>query len=148
MTELKYLSLRERPELKNRAAERFSLWWGVSKAEYLKCMEDCLSGETNYNWYMCLDGESIVGGLGIIDNDFHDRKDLAPNICAVYTDEKYRRTGIAGRLLDRAVKEMKASGISPIYLVTDHSGFYERYGWEFLCMVNAEDGMSKMYIHR
>ena len=25
--------------------------------------------------------------------------------------------------------------ISPIYLLTDHIGFYERYGWEFLGMV-------------
>ena len=25
--------------------------------------------------------------------------------------------------------------ITPLYLVTDHAGFYERYGWEFLCMV-------------
>ena len=33
---------------------------------------------------------------------------------------------------------------------TDHTGFYERYGWEFLCLVQAdrEDYFSKMYIHR
>ena len=33
---------------------------------------------------------------------------------------------------------------------TDHTGFYERYGWEFLCMVqgNDEDELSRMYIHR
>ena len=30
-----------------------------------------------------------------------------------------------------AVSDMKAKGISPLYLVTDHTGFYERYGWEF-----------------
>ena len=36
------------------------------------------------------------------------------------------------------------------YLLTDHTGFYERYGWEFLCMAQG-DGDSKpsrMYIHR
>ncbi len=38
--------------------------------------------------------------------------------------------------------------ISPIYLVTDHTGFYERYGWEFLCTVGCEDGTSRMYVHR
>lgn len=34
---------------------------------------------------------------GSIENDFHDRKDLTPNICAVYTEEAYRGRGIAGR---------------------------------------------------
>jgi predicted acetyltransferase len=35
------------------------------------------------------------------------------------------------------VKDMKSKGITPLYLVTDHTGFYERYGWEFLCMVQG-----------
>ncbi len=37
-------------------------------------------------------------------------------------------------------------GITPVYLVTDHIGFYERYGWEFLCMVqgDGEPNMTKI----
>lgn len=86
----------------------------------------------------------------MIENDFHDRKDLAPNICAVYTEKEYRNQGIAGKLLDLAIKDLKVSGIAPIYLVTDHIGFYERYGWEFLCMVQIDDEnkMSRMYTHQ
>ena len=94
-----------------------------------------IEGATEYGWYICLDGDKIVGGLGVIDNDFHDRKDLAPNVCAVYTEEKYRCQGISGNLLNMVVEDMKTKGISPIYLVTDHVGFYERYGWEFFCMI-------------
>ena len=92
----------------------------------------------------------IVGGLGVIENDFHDRKDLAPNVCAVYTDETYRKQGIAGNLLNMVVEDLRSKGISPVYLVTDHTGFYERYGWEFLCMVQGDDepNMTRMYIHR
>ncbi|WP_268902946.1 hypothetical protein [Helicobacter sp. MIT 11-5569] len=33
-------------------------------------------------------------------------------------------------------------------LVSDHIGFYERYGWEFLCIVNGESDMIRMYIHK
>ena len=35
-------------------------------------------------------------------------------------------------------------------LVTDHTSFYERYGWEFLCLVqgDGESNMTRMYIHR
>ena len=89
-------------------------------------MEDYLDGKAEYGWYLCLDGENIVGGLGVIENDFHERKDLFPNVCAVYTDVAYRGQGIAGHLLNMVVEDMKAKGISPIYLITDHTGFYER----------------------
>lgn len=145
-----YMTLRERPELKNAAAEWFYDKWGVPTEAYLACMEAYLDRETEYGWYLCLDGDRIVGGLGVIENDFHDRKDLAPNVCAVYTEKEYRRNGIAGHLLDMVVRDLRARGITPVYLVTDHTGFYERYGWEFYCMVqgDGESEPSRMYIHR
>ena len=145
-----YIQLRERPEWKQAAAEWFHSKWNVPTEAYLDCMDAYLSGETEYGWYLCLDGDKIVGGMGVIENDFHDRKDLTPNVCAVYTEEACRGKGIAGQLLTIVVDDMKSKGITPIYLVTDHTGFYERYGWEFLCMVqgDGEDSMSRMYIHR
>lgn len=145
-----YITLRERPQLKERAAEWFHGKWGVPKEAYLECMEAYLGNATEYGWYLCMDEDKIIGGLGVIENDFHDRKDLTPNVCAVYTEEEYRCQGIAGRLLDIAVEDLRAKGISPVYLITDHTGFYERYGWEFLCMVqgDGELDMTRMYIHR
>ncbi len=145
-----YITLRERPQLKNYASEWFHSKWYVPKQAYLECMEAYINSETEYGWYLCMDGEKIVGGLGVIENDFHDRKDLTPNICAVYTEEEYRCNGIAGHLLDTAVEDLRAKGISPVYLITDHTSFYERYGWEFLCMVqgDGEPHMTRMYIHR
>ena len=150
MLNLVYINLREKPERKEDAAQWFHSKWGVPKEAYLECMDEYLAGNTEYGWYLCLDGEKIVGGLGVIENDFHDRKDLTPNVCAVYTEEAYRCQGIAGELLNMAVAELKEKGITPAYLVTDHTGFYERYGWEFLCMVqgDGEPEMTRMYIHR
>ena len=132
--------MRERPEIKESAAEWFHSKWGVPSEAYLECMEDYLSGKTEYGWYLCLDGDKIIGGLGVIENDFHERKDLFPNVCAVYTEEAYRSQGIAGNLLNLAVEDMKSKGISPVYLITDHTDFYERYGWEFFCTVQGSVG--------
>ena len=145
-----YITLRDVPELMPAAAAWFHEKWGVPEEAYLDCMRAYLNQETENGWYLCLDGERIVGGMGVIDNDFHDRPDLAPNVCAVYTEEEYRGRGIAGRLLNMVVDDMRAKGISPLYLVTDHTGFYERYGWEFLCMVqgDGEPQPTRMYIHR
>ena len=150
MDTFSYISLREKPQLKDSAAEWFSKRWGVPKEAYLECMDAYLRGETEYGWYLCLDDDSIVGGLGVIENDFHDRKDLKPNVCAVWTDEEYRGRGIAGKLLDLVVEDMRSKGITPLYLVSDHVGFYERYGWKFLCMARGDDEpeMTRVYMHK
>ena len=150
MPDYEILSVEKNPELLPAAAKWFHSKWGVPTEAYLECMEAYLSGDTEYGWYLCLDGESIVGGLGVIENDFHDRKDLAPNVCAVYTEKEYRGQGIAGKLLNLVVEDQRAKGISPIYLVTDHTDFYERYGWEFLCMAqgDGEEEMTRVYVHK
>ena len=147
---LKYINLREMTELKETAADWFHSKWGIPKEAYLECMDNYLSGKTELGWFLCLDKDRIVGGMGVIENDFHDRKDLSPNVCAVYTEEAYRKQGIAGKLLTMTVDDLRSKGITPVYLVTDHTGFYERYGWEFLCMVqgDGEPDMSRMYIHK
>ena len=138
------------PDLKEYAADWFHTKWGVPKEAYLDCMDAYLRGKTEFGWYLCLDEDRIVGGMGVIENDFHNRKDLSPNICAVYTEEEYRNQGIAGNLLNMTVNDLGQKGINPVYLVTNHVGFYERYGWKFLCMVqgDGEPEMSHMYIHR
>ena len=149
-TIFEYVTLKYRPDLKEKAAGWFHEKWGVPEKSYLECINAYLNDETPNGWYLCLDEGQIVGGLGVIDNDFHDRKDLAPNICAVYVEERYRRQGIAGQLLDLAVEDMRTKNVSPLYLLTDHTGFYERYGWEFCCMAqgDGEDKPSRIYIHR
>jgi GNAT superfamily N-acetyltransferase len=124
MRELIYITLRQKPQLKEAAAQWFHLKWGVPKEAYLECMEDYLSKETEYGWYLCMVQDYIVGGLGVIENDFHDRKDLFPNVCAVYTEVAYRSKGIAGQLLDMAIKDMKSKGITPSIHNVSHNGSY------------------------
>lgn len=146
---LKFITVKERPEIVKEAASWFNSKWDVPKEAYLECMNNYLHNKTNLGWFLCLDGEKVVGGLGVIDNDFHERKDLTPNICAVYVEEEYRNNGIAGRLLNLAVEDLKMNGISTVYLITDHIGFYERYGFAFLTMTKCDDGaISRIYIHK
>ena len=135
------------PEWKDQAARWFHQKWGIPLAAYLESMDHCLEGTT---LVFVTQKETIIAGLGVIENDFHPRKDLAPNICAVFVEPEYRGRGIAGELLNFACRDMKDRGIGTLYLVTDHVGFYERYGWRFLCMVrgDGEDRDSRIYLHR
>ena len=51
-----FITLRENPELIAQAAEWFHSKWGVPEEAYLSCMDSYLKKETEYGWYLCLDG--------------------------------------------------------------------------------------------
>ena len=148
---MEFFLIREHPEMRETAARWFHEKWGVPQEAYQESMDECLEGKSPVpQWYVALEQGRIVGGLGVIENDFHDRKDLSPNVCAVYVEEDCRRRGIAGRLLNAVCEDMRVLGIPTLYLLTDHTGFYERYGWEFYCMAqgDGEETPSRMYVHR
>ncbi len=145
------VSLVDRPDLIDRASRWFAGKWSVPLEAYAESMKECLAGKCAVpQWYLALEGDRIIGGMGVIDNDFHNRKDLSPNVCGVYTEEDRRGRRVAGTLLEYVCEDMKAKGIDTLYLLTEHTSFYERYGWEFFCMVlgDGEDEPSRMYIHR
>lgn len=149
--ELEITRLIDRPAIKERAAQWFHEKWGIPLEAYEESMAECLAGKSAVpQWYVAVEQGRIIGGLGVIENDFHNRKDLTPNVCAVYTEEDWRCKGVAGSLLRYACADMEKRGIGVLYLVTDHTSFYERYGWEFFCMVqgDGESEPSRMYIHR
>lgn len=139
------------PEMKLRAAQWFHEKWDVPIEAYLESIEQCIDeNSSTTQWYIVLENSEIIAGIGVIENDFHDRKDLSPNVCAVYVEEEYRCKRIAGDMLEFVASDMKNRGVDVLYLLTEHTSFYERYGWEFLCMVqgDGEDHESRMYIHR
>lgn len=147
----KIIRLSEYPELKEQTAQWFHEKWRIPLSAYLESMSECLNKANAVpQWYIAMEKSRIIGGLGVIENDFHNRKDLSPNICAVYTEKDKRCNGIAGTLLNYACKDMQEKGINTLYLVTDHTSFYERYGWEFYCLVQSDEepNMIRMYIHK
>ncbi len=151
MSDYRIIKIQEHPELKNYVANWFHEKWNIPLEAYLESIDECMKNKNPVpQWYIVIIGDRIVGGLGVIENDFHNRKDLTPNVCAVYVEDDYRCQGIAGKMLNYVCDDMKEKNIDTLYLVTDHTSFYERYGWEFLCMVQAqgEKNLTRMYIHR
>ena len=37
-------------------------------------LNDYLDQNTEYGWYLCMNGDQIIAGMGVIENDFQDRK--------------------------------------------------------------------------
>ncbi len=165
---LKLEKIREAPELVRPSAAWFSGKWDVPMEAYLESMEVCVRNGREFpsaenpeasaahnlssylgipQWYVILDKHhEIIAGAGLISNDFHNRPDLTPNLCALFVEEPWRNRGIAKYLLNLIRKEAACLGFSRLYLVTDHTDFYEKCGWEFLTMVLDTDGMpERMY---
>lgn len=99
-------------------------------------------------WYIVLNKDKyLIAGAGVIDNDFHERKDLTPNLCALFVEENYRNQNIAKHILDFVREDLSNQGIQTLYLITDHTEFYEKCGWRFLTLVEDEEGeMVRMYV--
>ncbi len=105
---IEIVKLREHKELKYEAAEWFHDKWHIDTASYAQSIEECIVGNTIPQWYIALHNNTIIGGAGVIANDFHNRKDLTPNLCALYVEEAYRNKGIAKKLLKTAIEDMRS----------------------------------------
>ena len=78
-----------------------------------------------------LKDDEIIGSYGLIVNDLTSRQDLWPWLCALYVEKNERGKALVSRLLAHGRQEAKKLGFSKVYLVTDHVGFYEKYGWRY-----------------
>jgi tRNA (cmo5U34)-methyltransferase len=79
-----------------------------------------------------LRNDDIIGGFGLIDNDFMVRDDLCPWFCALYIEPAERGHELGSKLLAHGRLEAARSGFAKIYLNTDHVGYYEKYGWQYI----------------
>lgn len=148
MKQYDIVNLKIQDDLIEVAAKWFSEKWDVPVEAYLESINDSLMEKTIVpSWYLCLDDKkNIISGCGVIENDFHDRKDLSPNLCALYVEKDYRKNKIAENLLNHVKEDMHKMGINKLYLVTDLDGFYEKKGWEYLTDVRDDEGFDmKIY---
>lgn len=146
---MEIVKIREQAAWIEDASEMFHSVWGVPREAYIESMRECLRRQNGVpQWYLAVDNSRLAGGLGVIEKDFHSRGDLTPNVCALYVRTAYRRRGIAGRLLDCACADMAGFGIGTLYLITEHTSFFEKYGWRFLCMVQEEGTRKPIRMYR
>ncbi len=150
MNEYEIVKITEHSELILKAAKWFHQKWNIPFKTYLESMIMSIQNKGKVpQWYIVLMKKKIIAGIGVIENDFHQRKDLTPNVCAVYVEKNFRNQGIAGKLLNFICNDFKNTSYKFLYLLTDHLSFYERYGWEFYCMVeNNDSSFSRMYRYK
>lgn len=126
---MRVISVLEAPAYTERAIAFFQRHWGTEKTNAL--YDDCIrhSADPLPQWYLLLSGEAIIGGAGMITNDFISRGDLYPWLCALYIETAHRGERLSALLIDRAKVDAKQAGFQNLYLATDHIGLYEKYGF-------------------
>lgn len=124
-------SIKDKPEYKNKAVDWFSSKWGIPKIEYEKSFNDAINGnELLPQWFFVLnEKDEIIAGCGLIENDFVNRTDIKPFLCALFVEPKYRLQKLASLLLQNARIKGAELGFEKLYLCTNHTSFYEKCGW-------------------
>ena len=136
MSQIKYkiISIKDNPIYSERAIPWFASKFGIDRKEYKKSFDDCINkNEKLPKWYIMVDEQGeIIGGCGLIQNDFVDWTDLFPYLCALYVEERARGNALGSKLLEYARIEGGRLGYDKLYLCTDHTSYYERYGWKYI----------------
>ncbi|MBP1916755.1 ribosomal protein S18 acetylase RimI-like enzyme [Lederbergia galactosidilyticus] len=129
------ISLREHPEYKEQAIKYFQSKWADENS--MKVYEDSITHSITTDsplpiWYLMEQSNEIIGCAGLISNDFISRMDLWPWLCALYIDEDYRGRSLGEKLILRAKADSERAGFNRVYLCTDHTDYYEKYGFNYI----------------
>jgi N-acetylglutamate synthase and related acetyltransferases len=132
----KVVSVRQQPDIVDVAIRYIQSKWANanSMAMYDDCIRHALTASIPLpQWYLLYANTSKpIGCAGLITNDFISRSDLYPWACALYVEESARGNNYGALLLDQAKTDARAAGFSYLYLCTDHVGYYERFGYEYI----------------
>ena len=55
-----------------------------------------------------------------------------PWLCGLYVERHARGAHLGNMLMRHAEAETKHLSYTALFLSTDHVGYYERYGWEYI----------------
>ncbi len=126
------ISLRNNPEKLKLFCSSFSNFWGKPEI-YQDCMANALTASAPLpQWFLMLDRDEVLGGCGLITNDFISRMDLYPWLCALFVNEKFRHQGLSGQLIEYSASAALDCGFETLYCCTDHIGYYEKYQFEYI----------------
>jgi N-acetylglutamate synthase-like GNAT family acetyltransferase len=132
---MKIIPIKYNPELVSKAIAFFQKCWADDNSKMV--YENCISNSLDLlnplpQWYLLMEGDLIIGGAGLVTNDFISRMDLYPWFVALFIEEEYRGNQYGSLLLQKAQEDAQKAGFKHLYLSTKLNGFYEKYGFDYI----------------
>ena len=98
---------------------------------------------------MLTDGDELISYCTYATNDDIQPTELSPWMGFVYTFPEYREHRYVGLLFEEIERLAREDQVSQVYISTNHIGLYEKYGCEYLTIMNDMDGEpSRVYVKR
>lgn len=128
-------------------------WWGKDDGysfDGIKCfIEHSMQNDKLPQTYGLFLDNKIIGMYQFRYDDLDVRPDIYPWLANVYIDKKYRKLGYSKILLESAIENTKnIVGFNEIFLFTKHIGLYEKFGFEFVELIdtyNKKDRIQRLY---
>ena len=115
-----------------------SLEWGNKKTDdemkkYIQYKKDIILNTDEFISILGLvDNNVLIGFISLFKHDSNERLDLTPWYSTMYVKKEYRGKGYS-KLLNKAIlKVSKRLGYNKVYLKTDLSNYYEKFGAKFI----------------
>ena len=82
--------------------------------------------------FVAVEGERLLGTVGLWRCDLLSRQDLYPWMAALYVAPEARGQGLAGKLQQHVIGYARAQGYTELFLYSACRDFYERFGWQYI----------------
>ena len=82
--------------------------------------------------FVAVEGERLLGTVGLWRCDLVSRQDLYPWMAALYVAPESRGRGLAGKLQQHVIGYARTQGYSELFLYSACRDFYERFGWQYI----------------
>lgn len=82
--------------------------------------------------FVAVEGERLLGTVGLWRCDLISRQDLYPWMAALYVAPEVRGQGLAGKLQQHVIGYARAQGYTELFLYSACRDFYERFGWQYI----------------
>ena len=82
--------------------------------------------------FVAVEGERLLGTVGLWRCDLISRQDLYPWMAALYVAPEARGQGLAGKLQQHVIGYARAQGYTELFLYSACRDFYESFGWQYI----------------
>lgn len=82
---------------------------------------------------------TLIGFISIFEHDGNDKTDLSPWYATMFVKKEFRGNGYSRILNNAILEEAKVRGFKRIYLKTELSNYYERFGAKYMEKLNDKE---------